>query len=419
MTSYASGTVPTTKIRLSDVADTIDEDTDLREVCRSTKVNRFSRYKPYQSTVTTATDADRTAHNWGNELVLVPLASILADTEDGQFDRTPITGPSRLADFGGYKHSAKKPYYSLNPTSTHTFVEFSTYASRVEAEDDSVEFKIWHNVSDTKTMSFRWCRQSGYTDITRDGFEVGFVIGEYVDNGWHTAFILAEEMWTGNNTTTLTLKRSSYDFVMSHRYVVAPVIKPKLSSWAYPLMRETGMTRVTTVTVQDKTLNMEVVKTALYYQGGLTLQRGRYDNQVIYNEQTRQGVGREPFLSGGSLIFAFEMDDIFRPSQIIQALASDCVLTLHRGYTTVEIRGNGAALHFGSLNAGEPLDLGTPSATLGDIMEYDTWAVNFPIEPSDWPFSGYGYEVEVRFRCHVGSQPLYSDYAVGTLLCED
>lgn len=115
MADYSKKTIPETNIGIIDVKETLGESTyDLGKLCKSSKINPWSKYKPV-SCKNPANWPAGTDGNYGLTPKILGSASEVVDVYDGEnngWTYTPPSGgensPYRLGDFCNYQHSAIK-----------------------------------------------------------------------------------------------------------------------------------------------------------------------------------------------------------------------------------------------------------------------------------------------------------------------
>ena len=119
MTSYANGVIPNNNVGVTDVRQTLGEPNtpqynSVGHLCVSSKINKWSRFKPVSIAKDSVTDIDRVSTS-GFETVRYPDGSM--GTAKVLLKHKPPTGgaasPYRLGDFRGYKHKAKVPSISI------------------------------------------------------------------------------------------------------------------------------------------------------------------------------------------------------------------------------------------------------------------------------------------------------------------
>ncbi len=133
MADYSKKTIPETNISIIDVKETLGESTyDLGKLCKSSKINPWSKYKP----ISYKNPADWPAGTDGNYgLTPKRLGSVseVVDVYDGENNGwiyTPPSGgensPYRLGDFRGYCHKAIKGASISMPYGTTMYTEDSS-----------------------------------------------------------------------------------------------------------------------------------------------------------------------------------------------------------------------------------------------------------------------------------------------------
>lgn len=118
---------------VGDVAAVLgDSSTDLGTLCRSSKINKWAKYKPVQfNSITSLSDQSRYEVNYGidvNSAYSLDIASLFtkaASNPDWGYVRP--TSYFRLGDFDKYNHNAVQPYrYSFPESDTTNKNTFST-----------------------------------------------------------------------------------------------------------------------------------------------------------------------------------------------------------------------------------------------------------------------------------------------------
>lgn len=130
MADYSKKTIPETNISIIDVKETLGESTyDLGKLCKSSKINPWSLYKPI-SCKNPANWPAGTDGNYGLTPKILSSASEVVDVYDGENNGwiyTPPSGgensPYRLGDFCGYCHNAIKGVSISMPYGTTMYTE--------------------------------------------------------------------------------------------------------------------------------------------------------------------------------------------------------------------------------------------------------------------------------------------------------
>ncbi len=151
MADYSNNgkTIPEQNIGIIDVKETLGESTyDLGKLCKSSKINPWSMYKPI-SCKNPANWPAGTDGNYGLTPKILSSASEVVDVYDGEnngWTYTPPSGgensPYRLGDFRGYCHSAIKGVSISMP-----------YGTTMYSEDASVPVYLNNKMITTSQLS--------------------------------------------------------------------------------------------------------------------------------------------------------------------------------------------------------------------------------------------------------------------------
>lgn len=128
-----NGTTIVEPVSITDVRTVLGESAyDLASLCRSTRINKWARYKPVISSRTDITSralyeqmASAVTVNWGFDKtgfisgtsISALVEQAIAGDADWHYDR-PTSGVCRLGDFAGYNHAALPPCSLSLPTGT-------------------------------------------------------------------------------------------------------------------------------------------------------------------------------------------------------------------------------------------------------------------------------------------------------------
>lgn len=128
-----NGTTIVEPVSITDVRTVLGESAyDLASLCRSSRINKWARYKPVISSrtdITTRAQYEQMASqftvNWGFErtgfISGTSIAALAAAAEAGGADwkyNRPVSGVCRLGDFAGYNHAALPPCSLSLPSGT-------------------------------------------------------------------------------------------------------------------------------------------------------------------------------------------------------------------------------------------------------------------------------------------------------------
>lgn len=128
-----NGTTIVEPVSITDVRTVLGESAyDLASLCRSSRINKWARYKPVISSRTDITSralyeqmASAVTVNWGFDKtgfisgtsISALVEQAIAGDADWHYDR-PTSGVCRLGDFAGYNHAALPPCSLSLPTGT-------------------------------------------------------------------------------------------------------------------------------------------------------------------------------------------------------------------------------------------------------------------------------------------------------------
>lgn len=147
MADYSNSQIPSTNVKVTDVNSTLGAGSYvLSTLCKSSIINFMSKWKPYVSNVTTATEADLLDKNCG---ITIPQVSTLGDAPvgGGAWTYTKPSGgsssPYRLGDFRNYAHKASTCWkWGVNGNEADQFYKAQSWSSNT---DFAV---IFYNVKD-------------------------------------------------------------------------------------------------------------------------------------------------------------------------------------------------------------------------------------------------------------------------------
>ena len=159
-------TTPYTGVSVADVQQTLNVSAnDVGSLCRSSRVNKWSKYKPVgTSVIDTYDQLDASSMKWkasaswwrGNDgscgITVLRTASSLAslktdvDTQRVIWDKVTPTGgasePYRLTDFNEYHHNALPPTFSLGASTAHLVAGSKLTIMVATSADDGYSLKF-------------------------------------------------------------------------------------------------------------------------------------------------------------------------------------------------------------------------------------------------------------------------------------
>ena len=227
-------------IKVSEVKSVLGESTtDVGALCKSQKINMWSRYKPVH--IANTPFPDRSSDWWlGSNLdcgIVARVVSLYSDIKDAQTADTlngwayqrPYGGaisPYRLADFGLYYHNAESPIHGWSCTSQITKGNNIT-AILMVADDSATSFgqslKLSDIISNGKPLS-EW--NLGIVVYDSAGNRKGRVVGTGMSCEFDTSYLTEGQTYTVYPFLALNpMWQMESDII--NGYITVPYCEPK------------------------------------------------------------------------------------------------------------------------------------------------------------------------------------------------
>lgn len=194
----------------TDIQNTLGETADnLKDLCCSQNINKYSFYKPISSTNINIYDADIYADNDGLNLHSWPTWVTCLDNQTYDWTYKNRSAPYRLGDFNGYNHYAD-PWFSMDLVQGQTV--YSGGTANIMINDDIQNFVAMYKVFEGWNSDIDLCYIIYDTSSSR----------KYLYK-----FCNVQDL---ANYNTYYINIDS-DFIVNHTYKIVPILTSATRSW--------------------------------------------------------------------------------------------------------------------------------------------------------------------------------------------